>query len=373
MAFSPDGRLLASAGDDGTVRLWDPATGQPTATLKGHVGGVTGVAFSPDGQLLASVGRDRTVRLWDPAAGQPATTLHGHVGGVTAVAFSPDGQLLASVGGDGTVRLWDPATGQPTATLELRWLTAWRSPGMGACWSAAEATGRCGCGTRSPASPPPPCTATSAGSSAWRSSPDGRLLASAGDDGTVRLWDPAVGQPTGTLKGHDGSRSAAWRFPQTGACWSAAVSTGRCGCGTRPPASPPPPCTATTAGSYGVAFSPDGRLLASAGDDGTVRLWDPAVGQPAGTLKGHDDWVSGVAFSPDGRLLASAGDDGTVRLWDAGHSSAGFAADDWSTRSSARLGTPRHRGRRYTRASCTWRLSTRQSWAGQLKATQRYS
>ena len=107
VAFSPDGRLLATASEDRTARLWDPATGEHRRTLTGHDGEVSGVAFSPDGQLLATAGFDGTARLWDTATGKRRHTLKGHTGHVNGVAFSPDGQLLATAGRYGTALLWD--------------------------------------------------------------------------------------------------------------------------------------------------------------------------------------------------------------------------------------------------------------------------
>ena len=149
VAFSPDGRLLATASFDKTVRLWDPATGQHRRTLTGHDGAVSGVAFSPDGRLLATASFDKTARLWDPATGQHRRTLTGHDGAVSGVAFSPDGRLLATAGDDKTARLWDPATGEHRRTL----------------------------------------TGHDAEVSGVAFSPDGRLLATASRDGTARLWD----------------------------------------------------------------------------------------------------------------------------------------------------------------------------------------
>ena len=107
VAFSPDGRLLATASDDRTVRLWDPATGEHRRTLTGHTSWVREVAFSPDGRLLATASDDRTVRLWDPATGEHRRTLTSHTNSVRGVAFSPDGQLLATASDDQTARVWN--------------------------------------------------------------------------------------------------------------------------------------------------------------------------------------------------------------------------------------------------------------------------
>ena len=166
VAFSPDGRLLATAGYDGpAVRLWDPATGEPRRTLTGHTGGSV-VAFSPDGWQLATASHDGTVRLWYPATGSRLRTLTGHTDSVNVVAFSPDGRLLATASGDGpAVRLWDPATGEHRRTLTGH---------TGKIYGVAF-------------------------------SPDGRLLATASSDGTARLWDPATGEHRRTLTGHTDS------------------------------------------------------------------------------------------------------------------------------------------------------------------------
>jgi WD40 repeat protein len=275
VAFSPDGRLLATASNDKTARLWDPATGEHRRTLTGHDDKVYGVAFSPDGRLLATASRDGTAWLWDPATGRRRRTLTGHDGPVTGVAFSPDGRLLATASNDMTVRLWDPATGRRRRTLaghDFPVLHVAFSPDGRllatvsydkTAWLWDPATGR--------------HLRTLAGHDGFVAgvafSPDGRLLATARDDMTARLWDPATGRHLRTLAGHDG-----------------------------PVAS--------------VAFRPDGRLLATASNDKTARLWDPATGEHRRTLTGHRDTVLGVAFSPDGRLLATASVDKMARLWD---------------------------------------------------------
>jgi WD40 repeat protein len=282
VAFSPDGKLLASASLDRTVRLWDVARRQPLGeALPGHRDGVNSVAFSPDGKLLASASSDRTVRLWDVARRQPlGEALQGHRGGVNSVAFSPDGKLLASASEDGTVRLWD--------VVQRQLLGDALRGHAGTVWSVAF-------------------------------SPDGKLLASASQDGTVRLWDVAQRQPLGdALQGHSHSVLSV-AFSPDGKLLASASEDGTVrlwDVARRQPLGDA--LQGNSRSVLSVVFSPDGKLLASASEDGTVRLWDVVQRQPLGdALQGHSNFaVNSVAFSPDGKVLASASQDGTVRLWD---------------------------------------------------------
>jgi predicted NACHT family NTPase len=164
VAFSPDGRLLASGSSDKTIKLWDVATGSLVRTLSGHTWSVFSVAFSPDGRLLAS-GSYREIKLWEVATGSEVRTLSGHVSDVTSVAFSPDGRLLASGSFDTTINLWDVATGSLVRTL--------------------------------------PDSRASVYSVAF--SPDGRLLASGSLEETIKLWDVTTGSLVRTLTGHTDS------------------------------------------------------------------------------------------------------------------------------------------------------------------------
>jgi len=310
VAFSPDGTLLASAGTDNKVRVWQAATGAAVRTLTGHTGQVSAVMFSPDGTLLASAGFDNTVRVWQTATGAAVRTLTGHNKspyldkGVCSVAFSPDGTLLASAGVDRTVRIWETATGATLGILtgHASWVRAVAfSPDGTLLASASEdKTVRVWQTTTGTAV----STLTGHASQVWAVafSPDGTLLASASEDKTVRVWGTATGTAIRTLTGHAEGPLTAGRDARTARALNAAAGVART-------------VAHIPSGALAVAFSPDGTLLASAGADRTVRIWETATGTAIRTLTGHTGRASAVAFSPDRTRLASVGSDRKIILW----------------------------------------------------------
>jgi WD40 repeat protein len=342
VAFAPDGKTLASASCDRTVKVWDTATGAPIATLTGHTSVVECVVLSPDGKWLVSGSWDGTFKLWDTATWEEKTTVrvnghvqclafspdsktlaigHAHEGWVTlwdvassralhilaahqallvqALAFSPDSKTLASSGRDGMIKFWDVQTGRETAGFHGHstwvWSVAFSPDGRTLAsasrdrtvklWDVArlQSQFRGQLPPRAP-TPEPACTLArhDAPVKCLAFSPDGKTLASASFDLSVRLWDLATRQQRAILTAHDDGRTG-WVHTQ---------------------------------GINAATFSPDGKILALAGGDGLVKLWDAAGANELRTLRGHSAAVTALSFRPDGKTLASASDDRTVKLWE---------------------------------------------------------
>jgi WD40 repeat protein len=289
VAFSRDGRQLASGNWWGNVQLWDPATGgEPLRNFSENREvrhPVSAVAFSPDGGRLAAASFERRVNVWDTTTGGLVHVLP-HSGLVLCVAYSPDGRRIASAGEDKIVHFWEATTGRELLGLSGH-------------------TGMCGC---------------------VAFSPDGRRLASGSTDHTIRIWDATA------LEGHEGSETLTFR-EHSNEIWSLAVSPDGQRVVSAGFSSPPKVWDAQSGHVitdfpghrvvvFCVSWQPDGKRIASAGADGrlcTVKVWDAQTGQDYFTLADDPPGPEffAVAFSPDGKYLATGRQNRTVQIWDA--------------------------------------------------------
>jgi eukaryotic-like serine/threonine-protein kinase len=284
-AFSPDGRRIVTGSSDQTAKIWDAETALEIFTLKGHAAMLRSVAFSPDGHRIATASEDNSARVWDAERGQEIPMLGGHARDVNSIAFRPDGERLVTSSGDNIARVWDTATGRVVLSLGGKG----GSPAIPGVWSVAF-------------------------------SPDGQRIVTGGQDKLAKVWDAETGQELLALDHANAVLSAVFspdgKLIAAGVGWYGEQRVGEVKVWDTATGQLRFTLQATPA--WAVAFSPDGKRLATGGANGAVKLWNAATGQEILALKRHRGGVSGVAFSRDGRRLVTGSHDKTAKVWDTG-------------------------------------------------------
>ncbi len=273
--FSPDAKKIITASNDRTAKIWDVASGNLIADLKGNTNGLWSVQFSPDGKKIVSASWDSTAKIWDAASGNLITDLTGHMNDVTYARFSPDGKKIVTASQDSTAKIWDAISGNLIADLKGH---------RGFVLSA-------------------------------QFSLDGKEIVTASQDSTAKIWDAASGNLIADLKEHkgvvnsaqfspDGKKIVTSSWDSTAKIWD--VSSGKLIADLK----------GHTSSAWSAQFSPDGKKIVTSSWDSTAKIWDAASGNLIVDLKGHTSWIRSARFSPDGKKIVTASRDSTVKIWD---------------------------------------------------------
>jgi len=335
VTFSPDGRIVATASSDQTVRLWDAATGDELRVLEGHTGQVLSLAASPGGRFFVSGAADNTLRLWDIPQPDPLQILSGHEAGIRAVAAGNNGRLLATAGGDRTVKVWETGAGRLVATLEGH-----AQPAVAVAFGAddarlatADAAGVIRIWIPGRGRQLARLGAHAGGIAGLEFHPNNQQLVSAGADGTLKLWQLPVAGPRQLRKTAmpEEPEAKAEEKPATEDQQPEAIRAvnitdnnalavvgregGRLHVFTLSNGQFVRELQGHEGLVHSLATSPNSALAAAGNATGVVRFWNLGDGAERLHLAGHDGAVKGLAFHPDNEHVASAGSDGTIRLW----------------------------------------------------------
>ncbi len=317
LCYSPDGSLIAVGDDNGEVRLFHAASGQPCLRCVGHSDVVGALAFSPDGKSMASASYDHSIRLWRTDDGR-CVNIFLHQSWVYSIAFSPSGKMLASAGEDGTVRLWDLSTGTCIKVVDdgiENFFAAVAFSPDGQLLAYGGNAKRISIVSSADLSLQFELTVHSGGVRALAFSPDGSTLVSGTEDGLICAWSITTGRFLKTLIGHSGPvRSLSFSTfddllasssdDHTVRLWSLSKSE----------------CVGSVQASasrvWSVSFSPTGRTFSTGSEDSTLRVWDVDNLSCLMTLRGHCNKFWSLEFSSDSALLVSGSEDRSVRVWD---------------------------------------------------------